>query len=69
MLAPLSHAPGEVQADFGEALVVIARAEYTAHYLGVDLPHSDDCFVAVRGGSISLPAPMPPTKIRNFELQ
>ena len=42
---PLSHAPGEAQADFGEALVVIAGVECEAHYLAFDLPHSDDCFV------------------------
>jgi transposase len=43
---PLTHAPGEAQADFGEALVVIAGVEQKAHYLAMDLPHSDDCFVA-----------------------
>jgi transposase len=45
MFVPLSHAPGEAQADFGEALVVVAGAECEAHYLAFDLPHSDDCFV------------------------
>jgi transposase len=45
MFVPLSHAPGEAQADFGEALVVIAGLECEAHYLAFDLPHSDDCFV------------------------
>ncbi len=45
MFVPLSHAPGEAQADFGEALVVIAGVECEAHYLAFDLPHSDDCFV------------------------
>jgi len=42
---PLTHAPGEAQADFGEALVVMAGVECKAHYLAMDLPHSDDCFV------------------------
>ena len=42
---PLTHAPGEAQVDFGEALVVIAGVEQKAHYLAMDLPHSDDCFV------------------------
>jgi transposase len=46
MFVPLTHAPGEAQADFGEALVVIAGVEQKAHYLVMDLPHSDDCFVA-----------------------
>ena len=42
---PLAHPPGDAQADFGEALVVIAGVECKAHYLVVDLPHSDDGFV------------------------
>jgi transposase len=46
MFIPLTHAPGEAQVDFGEALVVIAGVEQKAHYLAMDLPHSDDCFVA-----------------------
>jgi hypothetical protein len=46
MFIPLTHAPGEAQADFGEALVVIAGVQQKAHYLVMDLPHSDDCFVA-----------------------
>ena len=45
MFVPLVHPPGEAQADFGEALVVIAGVEQKAHYLAMDLPHSDDCFV------------------------
>jgi transposase len=44
MFVPLTHAPGEAQVDFGEALVVIAGVEQKAHYLAMDLPHSDDCF-------------------------
>ena len=44
MFVPLMHPPGEAQADFGEALVVIAGVEQKAHYLAMDLPHSDDCF-------------------------
>jgi transposase len=46
MFVPLTHAPGEAQVDFGEALVAIAGVEQKAHYLAMDLPHSDDCFVA-----------------------
>jgi hypothetical protein len=46
MFIPLTHAAGEAQADFCEALVVVAGVEQKAHYLAVDLPHSDDCFVA-----------------------
>ncbi len=45
MFIPLTHAPGEAQADFGEAQVVIAGAEQKAHFMAFDLPHSDDCFV------------------------
>jgi transposase len=45
MFVPLTHAPGEAQADFGEALVIVGGVEQKAHYLAIDLPHSDDCFV------------------------
>ena len=45
MFVPLAHPPGDAQADFGEALVVIAGVECKAHDLVVDLPHSDDGFV------------------------
>jgi transposase len=45
MFVPLEHPPGDAQADFGEAMVVIAGVERKAHYLVVDLPQSDDCFV------------------------
>jgi transposase len=46
MFIPLTHAPGEAQVAIGEALVVIAGVEQKAHYLAMDLPHSDDCFIA-----------------------
>jgi transposase len=45
MFVPLAHPPGDAQADFGEAQVVIAGVERKAHYLVVGLPQSDDCFV------------------------
>jgi transposase len=45
MFVPLAHAPGNAQADFGEAQVVIGGVERKAHYLAMDLPQSDDCFV------------------------
>jgi transposase len=45
MFVPLEHPPGDAQADFGEAMVVIAGVVRKAHYLVVDLPQSDDCFV------------------------
>lgn len=45
MFVPLTHAPGEAQADFGEAQVIVGGVEQKAHYLAIDLPHSDDCFV------------------------
>ena len=45
MFVPLVHPPGHAQADFGEALVEIGGVEQKAHYLAVDLPHSDACFV------------------------
>ena len=45
MFVPLSHAPGHAQCDFGEARVIIGGVERKAHYLVLDLPHSDGCFV------------------------
>ncbi len=45
MFVPLAHPPGHGQADFGEALVVIGGVKRKAHFLAVDLPHSDACFV------------------------
>ena len=45
MFVPLAHPPGDAQADFGEAMVVIGGVERKAHYLVMDLPQSDDCFV------------------------
>lgn len=45
MFVPLAHPPGDAQADFGEATAVIDRVKRKAHYLVVDLPQSDDCFV------------------------
>jgi len=45
MFVPLAHPPGDAQADFGEAMVVIAGVERKAHYLVMDLPQSDDGFV------------------------
>ena len=45
MFVPLEHPPGDAQADFGEAMVVIAGVERKAHYLVMDLPQSDDGFV------------------------
>ena len=45
MFVPLAHPPGDAQADFGDALVVIAGVDCKAHDLVVDLPHSDDGFV------------------------
>jgi len=45
VFVPLVHPPGDAQADFGEALVVIAGKEQKAHFQCMDLPHSDDSFV------------------------
>ena len=45
MFVPLAHPPGDAQADFGEALVVVGGKRQKGHFLCVDLPHSDDCFV------------------------
>ncbi len=45
VFVPLVHPPGHAQADFGEAIVEIAGVEQKCHFLAVDLPHSDACFV------------------------
>jgi len=45
MFVPLAHAAGTAQADFGQAQVIVAGVKCTAHYLAIDLPHSDDIFV------------------------
>ena len=45
IFVPLSHPPGHAQSDFGEALAVIGGVEQKAHFLLLDLPHSDGCFV------------------------
>ena len=45
MFVPLAHPPGHAQADFGEAEVIVAGVRQKAHFLVVDLPHSDDAFV------------------------
>ena len=45
MYVPLSHPPGHVQCDFGQAKAVIGGVERKIHYFVLDLPHSDGCFV------------------------
>jgi len=45
VFVPLLHPCGHAQADFGEAVVVIAGVEQKAHFLAMDLPHSDAGFV------------------------
>ena len=45
MFVPLSHAPGHAQADFGEAVAVVAGVRRKIHFFCLDLPHSDACFV------------------------
>ena len=45
MFAPLSHAPGHAQCDFGEALMVFGGVERKFHCFVIDLPHSDGCFL------------------------
>ena len=42
---PLAHLPGHAQVDFGEALATIGGVRQTVHFLCMDLPQSDACFV------------------------
>ena len=50
MFVPLSHPPGHAQADFGEAFAIISGVECKIHFLVIDLPHSDACFVKAYPG-------------------
>ena len=50
MFVPLSHPPGHAQVDFGEALAVIGSVERKIHFLVMDLPQSDGCFVKAYPG-------------------
>ncbi len=50
MFVPLSHPPGHAQVDFGEALGVIGGIECKIHFLVMDLPQSDGCFVKAYPG-------------------
>ncbi len=47
MFVPLLHPPGDAQVDFGEAFVIVDARQVKAHFLAMDLPHSDAPFVAV----------------------
>jgi hypothetical protein len=42
---PLAHPPGHAQVDFGEAVATIGGVRRKIHFLCMDLPHSDACFV------------------------
>jgi transposase len=53
MFVPLSHPPGHAQVDFGEALGVIGGIERKIHFLVMDLPQSDACFVKAYPGETS----------------
>jgi len=50
VFVPLAHEPGHAQADFGEALAVIGGIQQKVHYMVIDLPHSDACFVKAYPG-------------------
>ena len=43
VFVPLAHPPGDAQADFGEATMIIDGVEQKAHFFVLDLPHSDAC--------------------------
>lgn len=50
MFVPLAHTPGHAQVDFGEAVGIIGGVECKLHFLCMDLPHSDGCFVKAYPG-------------------
>lgn len=45
MFVPLVHPAGHAQADFGEALAIIGGVERKIHFMVMELPHSDACFL------------------------
>jgi len=45
MFIPLTHPPGQARADFGEALAIIGGQERKIHFLVMDLPLSEACFL------------------------
>ena len=54
---PLAHPPGHAQADFGEALVDIGGVRMKAHFLVMDLPYCDACFVKAYSNIIEAKIP------------
>ncbi len=44
-IVPLAHPPGHAQVDFGEAVGVFGGVRQKIHFLCMDLPQSDACFV------------------------
>lgn len=50
MFVPLAHPPGHAQADFGEALAFIGGIERKIHFLVMEMPHSDACFLKAYPG-------------------
>jgi transposase len=42
---PLAHPPGDAHVDFGEAVGIVGGLRMEIHYLCIDLPQSDACFV------------------------
>jgi len=53
MFVPLVHPPGHAQADFGEAWAMIGGVKRKIHFLAMDLPQSDGCFVKAYPGETS----------------
>jgi transposase len=45
MYVPLVHAPGEAQADFGEAVAIIGGKQLKIHYFTMVLPQSSNGFI------------------------
>ena len=45
MFVPLIHPPGHAQAEFGEALAIIGGVERKVHFMVIEMPHSDACFL------------------------
>ncbi len=43
---PQAHPPGHAQVDLGEVTVIIGGVEQKAHFLALDLPRSDACYIS-----------------------
>ena len=63
VFVPLVHPPGEAQMDFGHALVKLNGVLRKVAFFVMALPYSDAVFVQARRTTITLPLPLPHSKM------